>query len=178
MTNELFKILSKHDWIDWSTIYYALKNKNVFPENINQSLISAYAEKCLSKITSEKPEFSEVAYLAFDYPNNREETLARIYDICLILDCTNHSLAERKWRAADLEFVLNNLSNDPMYNLIDLSSFWSRWGWPLETPNSLLSDSIKTIDYGSSSHLNAVIAECENWLRLEHDYISSQCINN
>lgn len=168
MTDALFALLDAHALVDWHAIGYALANKDKLLAPLSREAITSFAERSLAAIESGSPGFEEIANLALDCPHTREDMLHRVSAICAELGPADEAIAARKWRAVELEWILQNLEADPVYALIQISTLWAKWGWPLDAPASMApSDTKDSSGYGSDSYLQSVLQEHRAWLLAE-----------
>jgi hypothetical protein len=160
--NKLFNRILKHDLIDWAVIFQGVKGIPSHSEFLPLNSIRIFINKELENISIEDPIFE----LVIDLENND----LSYFDACLKLQkiCElrnlDTNLAKRIWRFVALEEVLENLEIDPLYGLINLSSFWATWEWPNDTPLSILNLSAK--DY-SFENYKFIINEHHQWLQSE-----------
>lgn len=168
MTDTLFELLDARALVDWHAISYALANKDKLPDPLSREALTSFAEKTLTAIEPGSPGFDEIASLALDCPHTRDDMLESVLAICVEMGPTEEAIAARKWRAVELEWVLQNLEVDPVYALVQISTFWAKWGWPSDAPASMGPSGTKnSSDYGSESHLRSVSQEHRTWLLAE-----------
>lgn len=168
MTKDLFALLDAHALLDWPAIRYALENQEKLPDTLSRDDLVSFATGCLAKIDACSPGFAEIANLTLDCPNSREEMFQRVAEICIQIGLGDDAIAPRKWRAAELEWTLNNLSGDAVYALVEVATFWTKWGWPADAPASMQLDrSNDYLEYGSDAQLKSTVDEHRAWLNTE-----------
>lgn len=167
MTDTLFSLLANHDLIDWPAVNYALVDSSKLPNPLSREALTSFAEKCLASLDVGSPGFEEISSLVLDCPHSREEMLRHVSAICSQVGVGDEKTVARKWRAVELEWILQNLDADPVYALVQISSFWAKWGWPSDAPASIAADSVSGADYGSAKHMQSVLTEHQAWLQEE-----------
>lgn len=167
MTDELFKLLVAQELIDWPDIKYALENNSKLPDPLSRDVLISYADQRLLILDVDSKGFAEIADLAVNCPHTREDMLGAVSVICSQLNDCDDTTAEKKWRVAELECLLQGLDDDPVYALVQLSTFWAKWGWPPDTPNSVGAGDVSNNSYGSPEHFKVVLAEHRAWLKEE-----------
>lgn len=167
MIDEVFKILDARGLMDWAAIEYSLKEMGIFPLAPSSSLVSEFAEKQLVKCSLDDPALGFIADLISDSPVSRADAAQKVGLVCELVGC-QPDVAVLKWRAAQLEWTLQNMEDDPIYACMQLSEFWSRWGWPKDAPNSMLhSGSDETWVSQRQGDIQPIVREHAAWVAAE-----------
>ena len=77
--------------------------------------------------------------------------------------------ALRIWRVVLLESTLSSLSNDPLYGLIELTDFWSKLGYSLDSPNIIqgVDNDLTPTEYYTQENLEKILDSHREWLKKE-----------
>lgn len=81
----------------------------------------------------------------------------------------NLETALHKWRVVALEELLDNLSNDPIYDLIKITNFWSSWEFPSDSPHIVqgVENDITPTEYYTEENLNRILRAHRDWISRE-----------
>lgn len=91
------------------------------------------------------------------------------------LENIDTEISFKKWRLAVLEEIMNNLSHDCIYDLIELTDFWVSWGNPKNKPHIIqgLDSSISPNEYYTEKNLETILKAHRAWIIEEKQKINS-----
>lgn len=80
----------------------------------------------------------------------------------------------KKWRLAMLEEIMDNLSHNCIYDLIELTDFWVSWGNPKNKPHLIqgLDSSISPNKYYTEKNLEKLLKAHQAWIIEEKQKIN------
>ncbi len=166
--NKLFERILKHDLIDWAVMFHGVKGLSNDSEPLSVASMRIFINKELEDISIDDSVFEIVIELE-DNDLSSFDLCSKLQKICELRNLDT-SLAKRVWRLVALEEILENLEPDPLYGLIDLSSFWAAWEWPSDAPKSMLNSSAQ--DY-SFENYERIVNEHNQWLKNELTYLKA-----
>jgi polyhydroxyalkanoate synthesis regulator phasin len=132
---------------------FALKEIENSGENISNTLIELFSAGSLEK----------------------EEVTELLQDICEE-EKINEESSLKKWRLYMLEETLDNLSNDCLYDLIELTDFWCVWGNPENKPHIIqgVDSKMNPTEYYSDNNYKTLIKAHKNWIIQEKKRVINQ----
>ncbi|WP_431256243.1 hypothetical protein ACQ86G_15830 [Roseateles chitinivorans] len=90
-----------------------------------------------------------------------------VWAISEILGGHDETRAARKWRAAELDALLPGPWAYPFYAVLEVSSFWERWGKELPGPLWTAEIYISNATGEYQEYLDEVLDQCRVWLQGE-----------
>ncbi len=93
------------------------------------------------------------------------EITSLLENICRIKN-VNVELSLRKMRLVLLKKLIDHLSNDPIYDLIEISGFWLSLGNPPDSPHIIqgVDNDITPEQYYTSDYLKKILAVHKEWI--------------
>ena len=168
MMQAIFDRISKHGLTDWAVMLQGASGIAGYSDRLAPSSVESFANTELEKVAIDDPLLDVIVNLANDSDLPASELCPQLQKMC---EAKNADMqrAQRIWRAVSLEEMLTNPESDPISGLMELSKFWSSWGWPSDAPPSMVPGA-KTLpehDYHSASNYDCVVREHHQWLKDE-----------
>ncbi|WUR11332.1 DUF2247 family protein [[Empedobacter] haloabium] len=173
MIREAFsQILTAH-MCDWGVLLLGVVGVPGTDERLDSIDVALFSKGELEVIPITHPALDVVVTLAEGTIHNKSELSAALSGLC-DAENINREHSRRVWRCWLLETHLQSLDSDPVYGLLDLTEFWSQWGWPDDAPTSMKSDTVPSqSEYHSDSNYRHVIDEHVFWIEQEKAYLTS-----
>lgn len=137
---------------------------------LSNEMVSNYVENYILNTEVIDDELSDVLneLLIIDNHTSRDEVLNLLSKVVKILniDITNSS---HKWLLVCLDLKLKELNSDPLYGLLELSSFWVDWGQPKNSPHMIqgVNNDVDASHYYTEENYKKMICINYDWLNLE-----------
>jgi len=167
MIDEALTNIIRENMCDWGVLLLGVSGLPSTAERLSTADVSLFANEQLELISSSDPALDLIVALseeAINEPVELRETLARICE----LEGTDTERSRRIWRCWLLEAYLVDPDSDPVYGLLDLTQFWSQWGWPDDAPPSMKrDDDVSALDYHSDSRYQKILDEHRVWIEQE-----------
>lgn len=151
------KIIEKKIPVSWGTLWIGWAGPNNYQRLVTLKDVTLYA---VMLIESEKSCHNDVYYLAGVSKGEEQRTSELIKNLAINEDY-EVSKEERKWRLILLEAVIENLPQDPLYGILELIEFWSKWNFPSDSPIKNLKTENKSQEFYTE----------ENYLRLRNKHL-------
>jgi len=96
-----------------------------------------------------------------------------------VSDKADPALELRKWRLVLLEYKLEDLPNDPIYGPIELSEFWSDFGFPSDSPHEAqgVGNSLSPSEFYTQENLERLLSRHQAWIRDERESIKKASLS-
>jgi hypothetical protein len=170
MTKSIERKLAEHQLMDWGVLLLGLDGGPSGRARINRRAIQQEAERALLQAAENAPFLDAlvVLSLADSDPDVLRSALERMCDV----EHVDLSKSLRKLRAASVDLLLDQLSPDPVYGLIELNSFWIDWG-PSDAPQEIqgLGNEISAGEYYTADRYALAIAQNRAWLDREYEQL-------
>lgn len=167
MIDDVLNNIVADNMCDWGVLLLGVDGVPSTVERLSPSNISPFANNQLEVIDSSDPALDLIVTLseeAINDPIELREALSKICD----LTGTDIERSRRIWRCWLLESHIIDHEPDPVYGLLDLTEFWSQWGWPEDAPPSMKKDGgVSAQTYHSDAHYQAVLDEHRVWIAQE-----------
>ncbi len=128
--------------------------------------IVAYALEVFSN--SEAEPSPGVASLAFADPNDWEMLTLWMSELASS-DPEAIQTARRKWRVILLQKYLADLSDDPLYGLLELGDFWAEQDFPEDSPHIFqgVGNTLTPQEYYTAATFQDILTRHRRWLDIE-----------
>lgn len=167
MIDDALANIIRENMCDWGVLFLGVSGVPSTVERLSPADISSFANKQLELISSTDPALDLIVALAEEAikdPVELREALARLCE----LKGVDTEKSRRIWRCWLLENHVLDHEPDPVYGLLDLTQFWSEWGWPDDAPPSMKGgDNVSAQNYHSDSHYQKVLDEHRVWIEQE-----------
>ena len=161
--DRLFQKLQQQNLIDWGVIYHGCQGIPGLNLKIKIDDIENFAIKKIENL--EGNTLIIVADLASAKYLDRGEITELLDEICMI-EHINLDISLKKWRLVMLEEIIENLSYDCLYDLIELTDFWVYWKNPADKPHIIqgVDSDMSPIDYYSDDNFNKLLKAHQIWI--------------
>ncbi|MFZ6760470.1 DUF2247 family protein [Undibacterium sp. Ji50W] len=169
MIEKIYVMMDGYNFIDWGVLLLGISGIPGIDDHLQVGQIEGFAKNKLSFVTSHDLLFDVIAGLAIGSNATSAELRDTLEKICQSKEI-NMDDARRKWRLVGTEYMLSVLDPDPVYGLIELSGFWSAWGWPSDAPFQMRNhkNHLSSEEYHSQQNFKKIITEHQKWLEMEH----------
>jgi hypothetical protein len=163
MIESLIKKFDNLSLIDWGVIFYGFKGVPELNDRLDASYIANHA---FSKLNSEDEELTTSLVALTSAP------LLGTNEVAVILEniCTKKNvdlkLSLRKWRFVLLEELLDDLPEDPIYALIEITEFWLSWDNPSDKPHIIqgLDSDLTPHQYYTLDNFKEILRSHRQWM--------------
>jgi hypothetical protein len=168
MIDILIEKLRSMNLIDWGVILEGVNGIPGLNIKLSSSEVSRFACEKLIDIDEENVSHGQILQLACAEENSEGEIVSLLKEICknerIELD-----VSHRKWRLVMLSGILENLPDDPLYALMDLSQFWTVWGNPTDSPHVIqgVDNEMSPNEYYTIENKNKLLEKHKVWLEEE-----------
>lgn len=167
MIDDVLNNIIEENMCDWGVLLLGVSGLPSTVERLSPSNISPFANNQLKLINSSDSALDLIVALSDESINDPVELREVLSKICN-LKGTDIERSRRIWRCWLLESHIIDYEPDPVYGLLDLTEFWSQWGWPVDAPPSMKrDDDVSAQTYHSDSHYQAVLDEHRVWIARE-----------
>lgn len=172
MIDNLLKKLNDYHLMDWGVILQGWKGVPGLSIKVKAADIAKFAIEELSHVegslTNIFVQLASAECLDEDEITNLLEKLCEKKNI-------NLEVSLRKWRLIMLEELLNNISNDPIYDLINITEFWLSWENPPESPHIIqgVGNALTPNQYYSEENLENIVDVHRVWVAKEMQELNS-----
>ncbi len=168
MTDLTLQRLQDYGLIDWGVLFQGFLSLPGSNLRIKASEISDFAATQLETIDEEDETYSIVVELASANYCSDGEITSLLRKICAKKKIDLET-ALRKWRVVLLIETLDNLQGNPLYALIDLTTFWTNWNNPADSPHTIqgVGNEIAPNEYYSLENLNKITERHRLWISQE-----------
>lgn len=177
MIQAVFERISKYGLIDWAVVFQGACGIPGLWGRLPALCVEKFAIAELEKVPESNPLLDVIVNLANDSDLPVSELFSQLQKIPEFHNA-DMQRARKIWRAVALEELLPSLSSDPLYGLMELSEFWSRWEWPADAPLSMSPGKamLPAHQYYSAANYAHVFHEHAQWLKNElNSFICKAC---
>lgn len=161
--NAAYAFMRARGWLDWSAVAVALRRAHDGPAPLmSAQQIDGFAVDALAGLSG--PALAHATALIGLASVYDRDALAAAEALCASLGLALPP-AQRKWRAASLHEWLEQAHDDPLYDLIELGQWWSRWG-PAQG-GFQRQGALAPEHYYTPANLQAVLRGQREWLAAE-----------
>ena len=167
MIDDVLRNIVRDNMCDWGVLLLGVSGVPSTVERLSHADISSFANDQLESITSADPALDLIVALAEEAIKDPVELRGALERICEFKG-SDIDRSRRIWRCWLLETHVIDHEPDPVYGLVDLTQFWSQWGWPDDAPPSMnKGDDVSAENYHSDSHYQKVLEEHRVWIEQE-----------
>jgi len=152
--------------IGWSALLVGWDGVDGHGRLVSSEEVTAYAAEQLEFVGA--PHYSEVLALAGANPSD-EEGIRRA--LSTLAECDREIRADgvRPWRLLLLKETIQELDEDPLYDLIRLTEFWASFDYPTDMPHVAqgVGNRISPTEYYTESMLKQSIHRHLEWIEKE-----------
>jgi polyhydroxyalkanoate synthesis regulator phasin len=155
--------LEQDNLVDWGIILQAWRGVPGCNYRLQTDYIKDFA---LKEIENKSEDVSDTLIELFSAGSlEKEEVTELLEDICE-QEKINEESSLKKWRLYMLEEILDNLSNDCLYDLIRLTDFWLAWENPEDKPHLIqgMDSEMNPTEYYSESNYKKLIKAHKDWI--------------
>ncbi|WP_392551402.1 DUF2247 family protein [Orbus wheelerorum] len=165
MINKIFNELKKLDIVDWGVVYLGCKGLPI--GELSPNNVSDYACEQLAIIESNDATFMSVSELSFCTEINIE-VINLISKLC-DLNNVNLILSKKKWVVLSIKELMNHLSKDSVYGLLELNNFWNEWGELNNSPNIIqgVNNRMTPSEFYSDENYLKIVLDYNLWIKKE-----------
>ena len=151
--------------INWRTIQIGWNGPGRFLRQLTFKEIIDYAVELVTKEETQSEDVWILAGLSEGDTNEIDTVLTRLVDN----EKGDFNIELRKWRVLIIINELNNLKNEPVYDLIALTEAWEKFGYPIDSPHVVqgLINSLIPQEYYSKENLEKTIKQHRDWVDFE-----------
>ncbi|MEM7761913.1 MAG: DUF2247 family protein [Cyanobacteria bacterium P01_A01_bin.40] len=166
MIDDILQRLEQQKLVDWGVILQGWKDIPGCNLRIRSEYIENFAfqkvEKYEGDILDIVIELTSIKFL------DSAKILILLEEMCNE-EKIDLEISMKKWRLAMLEEILDNLSNDCLYDLIELSDFWISWGTPSDKPHLIqrLDSKLNPTEYYSEKNYQKTLEAHKIWIEQE-----------
>jgi hypothetical protein len=163
MIENLIEKLEDYNLSDWGVIFYGFKGVPELEDKIDAPYIANFA---FSKLNCEGEELAtSLVGLTSATFLETSEIEGLLEDICTRKHI-NFELSLRKWRFILLEELLDNLPDDPIYALLEITEFWLSWGNPSDKPHIIqgVDNDLTPNQYYTLKNLKELVNKHKQWM--------------
>lgn len=169
----LARICSKN-MCDWGVLLLGVRGVPSRVERVSRSDISSFANDQLELILTSDPALDLIVALSEEAIRDPVELREALAAICE-LKSVDIERSGRIWRCWLLKTHVADLESDPVYGLLELTQFWSEWGWPNDAPRSMKrSADVSPEGYHSDTHYQNVLEEHRIWIEREQRHLKGR----
>lgn len=148
--------------LNWETILIGLEGPGKFPPQITSKEVIDYAVDLISQEDNQPEDVWMLAGLS-------EKDTSEIKRLVKKLANNEKSVKEfelDKWKVTLLEKALNEISDKPIYGLIELTEFWEKFDFPVDSPHVIqgLSNNMSPEEYFTKENYDIIIKKHKNWI--------------
>lgn len=167
MINQLFEKIKRLNLDDFGILYTGYIG---IPEYgcLENTTVNEYVVDYFDKYFDQSISDSLMELLLIDEDTPRSEVTNLLGEVVDILKI-DISVSTRKWLLICLDMLLNNINQDPIYGLLELSNFWMAWGQPKDSPHNIqgVNNEISVSDYYTLDNYELMIRKNREWLNYE-----------
>lgn len=155
--------------ISWKLIYIGLFGDDEIPVSLTHNDVIEYLDSLLTDLNEQTDNIITLICEKDDCEEDECEKFDRLLKKLANEDDSSSAIQKRKWRAYLLKNVIDNISEDWLQGLLELTEFWMSMGMledcPLTFPSS---DNEKSVqDYYSPSSYEFNLNKNQEWLNKE-----------
>jgi Uncharacterized protein conserved in bacteria (DUF2247) len=173
MTKSIANRLTEHHLMDWGVLLLGLDGGPSGRARIDERAVQQEAELALLQAPEHAPFLDALAVLSL--PGSDRDVVRTALERMCDVEHVDLSKSLRKLRAASVDLLLDQLPPDPVYGLIELSSFWIDWG-PSDAPQEIqgLGNEISAGEYYTAARFALALAENRAWLAREYEQLRGE----
>ena len=171
MIDRVLQKLEQEELADWGVILYGWKGIPGCSLKIKVDDIETFAMKKLDRLEGE---ILDIAIELTSAKFLEQGTITELLKNLCKLENIDTEISYRKWRLATLEEIMNNLSYDCIYDLIELTDFWVSWGNPKNKPHIIqgVDSNISPSKYYTEKNLDNLLKAHRAWIIEERKKIN------
>lgn len=148
--------------LNWETILIGLEGPGKFPAQIMPKDVVAYA---IDLILQDDNQSDNIWVLAGLNEIDKSEIKKLVQELANSEKIVREVELD-KWKVMILGKVLNELSNEPIYDLIKLTEFWERFDFPADNPHVVqgVGNNISPEDYYTKENYDIIINSHKKWI--------------
>lgn len=151
--------------INWRTIQIGWNGPGKFLRQLTEKEIIDYAIELVTKAETQPEDIWTLAGLSVGSSDEIDIVLGRLVDI----EKSDFDIEMRKWRVLLVNNALDNLKNEPLYDLIALTEVWEKFNYPADSPHIVqgFNNSITPQEYYDNKNLEITIKQHRDWVDAE-----------
>jgi len=138
--------------VNWTTILVGWNGPGKFPRQISREEFASYTIQRMGNSSHQQIEVNRaIRALAASEPGNKETET-------------------RKWRLYLLKDAMNNLAEDEIDGLYQLTDFWEKFDYPSDSPHAIQGDDgLVPEDYYTKENYQSLVKRHQEWLKEEEN---------
>ena len=168
--------------VSWTTLLAGWRGFESYRRLITISDIQQFAMEKLeiamekSKIAGESS--SNLSELTIFWAVEQDEIDSAL-DVLSATDSTNYETEVHKWVICLLEKQIQELPDDPIYGLLELTNFWSSLEYPDYSPHQIqgVGNEISPQNYYTQENFKNAVEKHKNWIENECRKLSGSSIS-